>query len=283
MKPFTITYFWDKKKPKIDILILLPHAGNWEDWINQIHISWIWDKLIDWNILREYLAHEADRWSREIISESICLLKEKIDIETCKIAVFDIHIPRWICDLNRVWERACPWSIRSSDWKSLYDETLSSLSWEIDNASFCLQFHTMNGKDPTYKFSLDWEKDTKDIQNFLNTCYSGKKRECNILTRLDTGEYITSQRHDQLLQSIFQSRNIKLHENEAYRFTKNYPATDIAQRMPSTLIEITKDSLANSHNQSEVNSSKIIFDQEKIHTFAEIFSDFFVWLLLKTP
>lgn len=282
MKPFTLKFFWNQKKEKTDILILLPHPGTWEDWMNMIYNSWRWYDDISHDILSQYISHEADRWSREIIYETLTILSNCYLLWDTKIGVFDIDLPRWICDLNRNWKKSCPRAIDSTIWKEPYDETLSALFWEISRSCYCLQFHTMNHSNPAYRFELSPESTNTEISRFLETCYSWDKRTCNILTEMISWEYVTSLEYDNLLKWLFYSHNIPLAENVAYRFAPDFPATEITRMIATNLVEITKDSLGTDDTMNHINSSKIILDPEKISVFAHIFSEFFVWLLHKS-
>jgi hypothetical protein len=282
MNPFTIKTFWNQSKEVTDILILLPHWSMGEDWIDFIISTWKWVTVPSKQNLLAYMSHEADRWSREIIYTSIDILLKEYAFQDYKITVFDIGIPRAICDMNRTWEKACPNAVDEKKWKTYYDTTLTALYKEIQSSAYCLQFHTMNSRDPCFRFELTENSSEDDILYFLAWCYNWEKRDCNILTELVDHTYITSRRHDECIQSLFQEYSIPLQKNKAYRFMHDFPATYITQNIPSSLIEITKDSIATPDTANTIDSSKIILDQSKIYIFGWLFSDFFVWLIQKT-
>lgn len=131
----------------------------------------------------------------------------------------------------------------------------------------------MCSKNPIYPWKFSTETSSEELENFLTTCYSGAPRACNILTKTETGERVTDPIFDSVIQDVFQEYHIPMDENVAYVLPLHYPATIIARKAPSSIIEITKGSLSADESGKSTDSSQIQFHPDKIMYFGRMFSE----------
>lgn len=258
-----------------DILILLPHA--WEDlqWIDFVRSSFLWGYDIPDPILSRYISHEADRGSREVAFSAIDRFFSHPENADFRISIFEVHIPRWFCDLNRPWELACSRVVDSTFWKSYFDDAYNELYSLLENTKFCFQLHTMASYEMISSWELDLSKDEQDIEYFLTSIYSGTNRECNILTRTPDDRELTCREFDTILSHYFSKQQIALLRDVSYRLLDDRPSTDITKFLPSSFLEITKWSLATDETRGYIDTSQIILSTERINLYGEIIAESF--------
>lgn len=78
---------------------------------------------------------------------------------------------------------------------------------------------------------------------------------------------------DDILLNCFQEKKIILDSDIAYQLLPDYPATKIMGVIVSSLIEITKGSLATESTMDSINTNNIEFDSEKIAFFGKLIAE----------
>lgn len=281
MKWYTLHTFWNTNQVYSDILIFLPHSADDCGMIDFIRSSFVWGYDISNPILSRYIQHEADRWSREVAFSAIDRFFSDPSNADFKISIFEVHIPRGFCDLNRPWELACPSVVDNTYWKQYYDTIVDTVFTVLQSAKFCLQLHTMASYEMISSWELDRSKDEKDIEYFLTSIYSGACRECNILTRTPDERELTCSEFDTILSHSFSKQQITLLRDISYRLIENRPSTDITKFLPSSFLEITKWSLATDETKESYDTSKIILSPTKVRLYGDILADSFQEYLSK--
>ncbi len=280
-KPLTILHtfgnkLWDNT---IDFLIYLPHSFVDTDWISFARSTFQWarDDIYD-SLLGSYIYHEADIGMREV---ALSCVKSLGDTDF-SIGILEVDIPRALCDMNRPFWRAIPPIMNPESWKQIYDDATTEISEVLTRSKFCLQLHSMCSHDCILPLRLDTVTSVAEIQIFLSTGYSGKVRECTLLTSDALGNYKSYHEYDALIKESFEQANIPLELNTAYQLMSDYPATAIMESMPSSLLEITKWSLANSHTSDMIDTNQIVFDTEKVSFFGKILARSILQFVTKT-
>lgn len=275
MKWYTLHTFGNTHQSYSDILIFLPHA--WEDvqWIDYIRSSFLRGYDISDPILSRFISHEADRWSREVAFSAIDRFFSHPENSDFQISIFEVHIPRGFCDLNRPWELACPSVTDNTYWKSYYDTIINDLYKVLSSTKFCLQLHTMASYEMISSWELDLSKDEQDIEYFLTNIYGWLGRECNILTRTPDESELTCRDFDTILSHSFSKQQITLLRDISYRLMDDRPATDITKFLPSSFLEITKWSLATDETRQVNDTSQIILSPIKVRLYGDIIADSF--------
>ncbi len=279
-KILTTLYRYGKKTgdDTIDFLIYLPHSSLDIDWLSfarstfQISRDDIPDILLE-----SYMYHEADIGVREVAQSCMSILGD-IDF---LIGILEVHIPRSLCDMNRPLDIAVAPILDQEKWRHIYSDATTEISEVLSRSKFCLQLHSMCSFDSIVPFQLDWDVSATQIHDFISTWYAGKKRVCTILTRDITGKHRSFDKYDEILIQSFNSYSIPIGENTTYQLIWNYPATNIMEAIPSSLLEITKWSLANSATSDMIDTNYIIFDADKISVFGNIIADSIRQFLVK--
>lgn len=261
------TYGKPREDNQIDFLIFLPHVSTDATWVDFARSTFHQNREdITDEVLRSYLYHEADTGTWEVAHSCV----EQYQDMDISIGILEVHVPRAFCDMNRLFATSIPRIMDSQKWKEIYDNLSLEIERVIGKSDFCLQLHSMCSFEPTYRFSLQSDTPVDTIHNFLNWCYAGSPRVCNLLTTNKDNFQYSDTRYDMILSSEFESANIPLEYNSAYVLLEDYPATTIMQQIPSSLLEITKWSLANSATIDMIDTNKIVFDTSKIDVFWKI-------------
>jgi hypothetical protein len=255
---------WDNT---IDFLIYIPHSSVDTDWISFARSTFQWarDDISD-VLLGSYIYHEADIGMHEVALSCVKSLGDT----TFSVGILEVDIPRALCDMNRPFWRAIPPIMNGELWRQIYDDATSEISAVLSQSRFCLQLHSMCSYDCILPLRLDTGTSVAEIQTFLSTGYSGKARECTLLTSDTQGNYKSNHDYDTLLIQSFEQANIPLELNTAYQLMSDYPATAIMENMPSSLLEITKWALATSNTSHIIDTNSILFDPQKIDFFGEM-------------
>lgn len=253
----------------IDFLIYLPHSSFDVDWLIFARSTFqvARDDISD-DLLQAYIYHEADIGMKEIVESCV----QNLEDLPFSIGILEGNIPRALCDMNRPFGRAIPSLMNQEMWRKIYDDTMVEISNVLKRSKFCLQLHSMCSFDCTLPLQLNREVSITQIQEFLSTGYSGKRRECTLLTSDISGNYKSNREYDSLLIQYFEKNSIPLEKNTTYQLISDYPATEIMGSMPSSLLEITKWSLANTNTSDMIDTNQIVFDPKKISFFWEILS-----------
>lgn len=251
----------------IDFLIYLPHSSLDTDWLSfarstfQIPRDDISDAL-----LGSYMYHEADIGMSEVTQSCMASL---VDIDF-SIGILEVNIPRSLCDLNRPLELAVPPIMNTEKWGNIYSDATIEISEVLSRSKFCLQLHSMCSYDRIQSFQFDSSVSVSQIYDFVSSGYAGNKRECTILTSDTNGNHKSNHTYDELLTRSFNRDNISIGKNTAYQLIWDYPATKIMETIPSSFLEITKWSLANTDTSDMIDTNQIIFDADKISIFGNI-------------
>lgn len=263
---------------KYDFFLFAPHAWYWENWIPFIQETLV-KKDFSSQILSDYIRHEADLGTKELsvwIFED--LKKYRPDL---KVLLILWEVPRAFCDLNRIPQRAIPTVVQRELWEELNNTAMQEIENLISNAHYGLHLHTMNSKDNTISWNFSPDISENDVKYFLERWYSGVDRNDNILTQHVNGNYHSYQDLDSIFIKNWNTKNLLLDENVAYKFENHFSATHLVGKVPSSLIEITKGNLATEETKDYIDASKIILDEVKLHHYQELISqsiiEFFAW------
>lgn len=263
---------------KYDFFLFAPHAWYWENWIPFIQETLV-KKDFSSQILSDYIRHEADLGTKELsvwIFED--LKKYRPDL---KVLLILWEVPRAFCDLNRIPQRAIPTVVQRELWEDLNNTAMLEIENLISNAHYGLHLHTMNSKDNTISWNFSPDISENDVKHFLERWYSGVDRNDNILTQHVNGNYHSYQDLDSIFIKNWNTKNLLLDENVAYKFENHFSATHLVGKVPSSLIEITKGNLATEETKDSIDASKIILDEVKLHHYQELISqsiiEFFAW------
>lgn len=197
----TLNLFGNKTPDNIiDFLIYLPHSSVDRDWLSFARSTFqrMRDDISD-ELFQSYIYHEADIGMREV-AESCMQNLEDLPIS---IGILEVNIPRALCDMNRPFERAVPPLMDKENWKQIYDDATAEISEILERSRFCLQLHSMCSFDCVLPFGLNRDFSIAQIQEFLSTGYSGKSRECILLTSDTLGYYKSNREYDSLLIDCF--------------------------------------------------------------------------------
>lgn len=266
------------KNNHFDAIIFAPHPSIDTNFIQKVRQTSKknLDNISD-EMLSAFLYHEADTGVNEVIDE----MKPYLQKSNFSIGILKVEIPRGFCDLNRPLSRAIPEIFRDNSWEQLYTETSKKINIYLQNTDFVFHFHSMNGFSPVAPSNFDENVSEKSLENHIENIYSGKKRECTILTKTEQWEYITDAKFDEIFRKIFAENQITLEENTAYQFLEDYPCTQITKRIPSWFFELTKNSIATDATSHFFNTNAIIFESEKIQKFAKVLSEILISYLQK--
>lgn len=266
---------WDNR---IDFLIFLPHSSTDSSWMQFARSTFMIsrDDIVD-TIISDYLYHEADIGMREVAFS--CM--ENLPHIPFSIGILEVNIPRWLCDMNRPFERAMPPILDKEQWKDIYNQASDVVFGIIDRSEFCLQLHSMCSFDPVKKLCFDSDVSVFQIKDFLSYGYSWKPRNCNLLTQDIHRNQVSNIDFDSIITCCFQEKNTTLDSDIAYQLLPDYPATKIMDIIPSSLLEITKWSLATESTTDSINTNDIIFDPEKIIFFGKLIAESIKKFLLK--
>lgn len=254
---------------KYDFFLFAPHAWYWENWIPFIQETLV-KKDFSSQILSDYIRHEADLGTKELsvwIFED--LKKYRPDL---KVLLILWEVPRAFCDLNRIPQRAIPTVVQRELWEDLNNTAMLEIENLISNAHYGLHLHTMNSKDNTISWNFSPDISENDVKYFLERGYSGVDRNDNILTQHVNGNYHSYQDLDSIFIKNWNTKNLLLDENVAYKFENHFSATHLVGKVPSSLIEITKGNLATEETKDYIDASKIILDEVKLHHYQELIS-----------
>ncbi|MGE4444198.1 MAG: hypothetical protein AB7E37_04365 [Candidatus Altimarinota bacterium] len=254
---------------KYDFFLFAPHAGYGENWIPFIQETLV-KKDFSSQILSDYIRHEADLGTKELsvgIFED--LKKYRPDL---KVLLILGEVPRAFCDLNRIPQRAIPTVVQRELWEDLNNTAMLEIENLISNAHYGLHLHTMNSKDNTISWNFSPDISENDVKYFLERGYSGVDRNDNILTQHVNGNYHSYQDLDSIFIKNWNTKNLLLDENVAYKFENHFSATHLVGKVPSSLIEITKGNLATEETKDSIDASKIILDEVKLHHYQELIS-----------
>ena len=101
-----------------------------------------------------------------------------------------VNIPRAWCDLNRPWELAVPIALRSEVYKERYQVQLNEDYALHERAKRSVHIHTMCGQSPIKPWIFTENTTESQLEEFLDTCYSGDSRLIDLLTHTIDGEII---------------------------------------------------------------------------------------------
>lgn len=263
---------------KYDFFLFAPHAGYWENWIPFIQETLV-KKDFSSQLLSDYIKHEADLGTKELsvwIFED--LKKYRPDL---KILLILWEVPRAFCDLNRIPQRAIPTVVKRELWEDLNNSAMQEIERLISNTRYGLHLHTMNSKNNTISWNFSPDISENDVKYFLERWYSGCDRNDNILTQHVNGNYHSHQDLDSIFIKNWNTKNVLLDENIAYKFENHFSATHLVGKIPSSLIEITKGNIATDETKDFIDASKIILDEVKLQNYQELISqsiiEFFAW------
>lgn len=175
----SLTRFGNIKKEKIDFLIYIPHISDDKNFLKIIretaNISL--DHISD-EFLYRYLRHETDTGMREIANTLTKILKNS----EFSFAVLAVEIPRGFCDLNRPLERVFPPILDKNFWSKIYQNATEEIEKILSISDFVFHLHSMNNFDSVEQTTFDENISEAKILHHLEKVYTGRKRECAILT-----------------------------------------------------------------------------------------------------
>ncbi len=254
---------------KYDFFIFAPHAWDSPDWISFIQETLV-KKDFSPSLLHDYIKHEADLWSREL---SVWIFETlKIQRPELKILLIIWEVPRAFCDLNRIPERAIPEMVKRELWHDINYHAMQEIEMLLSQAKYGLHIHTMNSRNNTLNWNLHQNISENDIKNFLHCGYSWLSRNDNILTQHTNGNYHSFQELDNIFVKNWNAKNILLDRDVAYKFEPHFSATHLVEKIPSSLIEVTKWNLATSQTKDAIDASKIVLDEEKLQSYQDLIS-----------
>lgn len=215
MKPFI---YYEKiagnTSEQIDFLWYLPHASLRGDFLPKIReVCKIDISHISDTDLYSYMYHEADTGILQIMEQYTHLIKNF----PYNIAILVADVPRAFCDMNRPIEKAIPEIIRSDFLENIYHTTINETEKIFKKSEYVFQLHSMNSFDMVGEWNFENILRENRVSEFLETAYSGKNRECTLLTENDNFEQRTFSPGDEIMEEIFQKNTIKLEKNTAYR------------------------------------------------------------------
>lgn len=254
---------------KYDFFLFAPHAGDSSTWIPFIQETCV-KKDFSCDLLYDYIRHEADLGSREL---SVWIFETlKIQRPELKILLIIWEVPRAFCDLNRIPERAIPEMVKRELWYDINYHAMQEIEMHLSQAKYGLHIHTMNSRNNTLNWNLHQNISENDIKNFLHCGYSWLSRNDNILTQHANGNYHSFQELDNIFVKNWNAKNILLDRDVAYKFEPHFSATHLVEKIPSSLIEVTKWNLATSQTKDAIDASKIVLDEGKIQSYQDLIS-----------
>lgn len=252
---------------KYDFFLFAPHAWDSTQWIPFIQETFAGNYFSS-ELLHNYIRHEADLGSRELslwIFEKLTLQRPEL-----KILLIIGEVPRAFCDLNRIPERAIPDIVKRELWESINNNAMQEIENLLLQSHYGLHIHTMNSRNNTQNWCLTRNISENDVKNFLQCAYSGCQRNDNILTQHVNGNYHSFQQLDNIFIKNWNAKNILLDRDVAYKFETHFSATHLVEKIPSSLIEVTKWNLATQATKDSIDGSKIVLDEEKLHQYQEL-------------